>query len=77
MSSARETDTLAATAIDMPVWRGAGYSVVVRVSVLRPYGFTVDTVVAAPFRPGTAPRPTDSLFISWGRYCVKGPCPGD
>lgn len=75
VAGAEDRDTLAAAATSMPLWRGAGYVIRVRITDFRPVGFTVDSVVAAPFRSGAAPRPSDSLFVSWGGYCVKGPCP--
>lgn len=74
IDDAATVDTLAVVQTRLSVLPHRGYVIMVVAGPNRPYGFTVDEVVAAPFRPFRAPRPNDSLFVSWGYY-VKGPGP--
>ena len=61
-----DVDTLAALAFEVPVRRKEELSFSTSVNSLRPYGWGFGSVRVAPFRPGAAPRPGDSLFVGWG-----------
>ena len=73
VDSGQASSTLASVTAPIHVLAGRGYAIMIRVSDQRQCCWMVDTVVAAPFRPGTAPRPGDSLFVSWGYYIKGGP----
>jgi hypothetical protein len=73
VQGAGDKDTLATLQAMMPVLPGRGYRILVTIGEARPYGFMNDAVFAAPFRPGAAPQPGDSLFVSWGYYIKGGP----